>query len=93
MERVGQIIKELKKIRTETTTKVSDELIWDSAIRIYNSENMNKNNQKNKNSETREMKKATEKQKDFMKKLGIKFDEDITSKEAGILIDEKTKKK
>ena len=37
-----EIINKLKKVRTETTSKVSDEVLWDSAIRILNTGRINK---------------------------------------------------
>ena len=86
MKNLQEIITALKQIRTDTKTKVSDEVLWDSAVRIFNSQNIKSN----------EESPATERQKKFLKSLNVKFNDNITKKQAKELIykalDERRKK-
>ena len=47
-EKIIKIIEELKGIRTEVKAKVNDEVIWDTAVRIYNAEQIETHRQGNK---------------------------------------------
>jgi len=81
MKNLQEIITALKQIRTDTKTKVSDEVLWDSAVRIFNSQNIKSNKESP----------ATEKQKKFLKSLNVKFNDNITKKQAKELIDKALK--
>ena len=81
MKNLQEIITALKQIRTDTKTKVSDEVLWDSAVRIFNSQNIKSN----------EESPATERQKKFLKSLNVKFDDNITKRQAKELIDKALK--
>jgi len=82
MKNLQEIITALKQIRTDTKTKVSDEVLWDSAVRIFNSQNINRKG-------VNDFKPATTKQKDFLKTLGVEFNENISRLEAKRLIKNK----
>jgi hypothetical protein len=74
-----KILEELKEVRTQTLTKVNDNTLWDTAIRIYNSESISNNRQGNKsskppfNSPVKDVP-ATEPQKKLLKELKYKGD-------------------
>jgi hypothetical protein len=82
MIKLKEIINELKEIRTETKTKVSDELIFENAVKIYISNSINESKkQKNFEVMTKEnianenkIQLATDSQKWKLKKLGYKGD-------------------
>lgn len=47
-QKLIKVIEDLKEVRTETKSKVSDEVLFDCSIRIYNSEKIESNRQGNK---------------------------------------------
>jgi len=94
-EKLVKIIGELKEVRTQTKSKVSDEVLFDTAIRIYNSEQI-ENNRQGKNFDHADLPRfskpsspATQSQKNLMTSLKIKYSNNITKKEAQKLISEK----
>lgn len=95
MEELKNIINKLKEIRTETQSKVSDEMVWDTGVRIYNSQQNLKSKQgseKTSPSQTPNQTLASDKQKKLLKQLKVKFDDTLTKKEATKLIEENLKK-
>jgi len=90
MEELTEIIKKLKQSRTDTEIKVSDDMLWDTAIRIYISQSIqnNKNNQNNNKKSNSSSQKPTERQIKLMKQLKIPVSEIMTKREATQLIDE-----
>jgi len=94
-EKLVKIIGELKEVRTQTKSKVSDEVLFDTAIRIYNSEQI-ENNRQGKNFDHADLPRfskpsspATQSQKNLMTSLKIKYSNNITKKEAQKLISQK----
>lgn len=76
-----EIILALKSTTKETGLEISDEVLFDASIRIYNSQNI-----KSEKKESFEVK-ATEKQIELLYKLGADFNaETITKREAMDLI-------
>ena len=75
-----KVIQDLKKLRTEETLKINDEVLFDGALRLFISNNIQNSKQL-----------ATEQQKRLMKKLKIEFKSNITKKEAQELISKKLK--
>jgi len=96
MEELKDIIIQMKKIRTETTTKVSDELLWDTAVRVFNSKQNLKQRQGGNNktliTPNSSYPLASDKQKKLLRQLKVKFDDNLTKKEATKLIEEHLKK-
>lgn len=95
MEELKNIINKLKEIRTETQSKVSDEMVWDTGVRIYNSQQNLKSKQgseKTLPSQPPNQILASDKQKKLLKQLKVKFDDTLTKKEATKLIEENLKK-
>jgi len=95
MEELKNIINKLKEIRTETQSKVSDEIVWDTGVRIYNSQQNLKSKQgSEKTSPIQPLSQilASDKQKKLLKQLKVKFDDTLTKKEATKLIEENLKK-
>ena len=75
--------------------KVNDETLWDTAVRIYNSEQIESHRQ-GKNFDHADLPRfskpsspATQSQKNLMTSLKIKYSNNITKKEAQKLISEK----
>ena len=96
-EKLIKILDELKEIRTETRTKVNDGILWDTAIRVYNSEQIESHKQ-GKNFDHADLPRfskpsspATQSQKNLMTSLKIKYSNNITKKEAQKLISDKLK--
>lgn len=87
-EELKEIINNLKDVRTETQSKVSDEIIWDTGIRVYISQYI-QNSQNNSKKSNR----PTEKQIKLMNNLNIPIKGEMTKQEATKLIDEKIGKK
>lgn len=85
MKNLQEIIQALKQIRTDTTTKVSDELVWESAVKIFISNKIQQGKQPQKPFSNSNL--ATKKQIDLLKKLKVGFDPNITKNEARMLID------
>jgi len=95
MEELKIIINKLKEIRTETQSKVSDEMVWDTGVRIYNSQQNLKSRQgseKKSSNQTQGQTLASDKQKKLLSQLKVKFDETLTKQEATKLIEENLKK-
>jgi len=82
-EKLINILNDLKEVRTETKSKVSDEVLFQQGVDIYISEKINESYQKKQNSP------ATQSQKNLMTSLNIKFKDNITKKEAQELISAK----
>lgn len=83
LEKLKEIIEELKKIRNETKIKLSDNVLFENAVKIYNTQyiqNSNKIPFKNKPDENIE-EPATDKQKNYLEKLGYEGKADMLSKE------------
>ena len=88
-EKFKQIAKETKEVFQEVGMLPDSDAFADIVTRIYNSENINDTKKENNPSEP----KATQKQIDFLKKLGIDTEnKSFTKREASKLIDEKAKK-
>jgi len=86
--RLIEIIREIKgAIEEENLTGVLDPQIIDLAMRRFNSESIGQAK------EEQDFNKATDKQIEFLSKLGYKGTTDITKKEARGLIDEYKSKK
>lgn len=80
------IVTALQLVRDQTKLKVDDNILFDGAIRIFNSPRMIKKDSSKEYSKIDE--KATQKQIDLLYKLGIDFNaETIMKKEASVLID------
>jgi len=92
-EKLVKIIGELKEVRTQTKSKVSDGILWDTAIRVYNSEQIENHRQGKKFFDLpprpHSNSPATQSQKNLMTSLKIKYSNNITKKEAQKLISEK----
>lgn len=84
MEKLDKIIDGLISIRNIKKLEVSDDVLWDSAIRIFNSENINRKKGFSEDKIPNEIEPPTEKQKYFLKKLGQKIP--ATKKEATKII-------
>lgn len=97
METIKNIIEILKQVRTETKSKVSDEIIFDNACKIYISNRINESRKNNENKEReianeKEIQLATDSQKWKLKKLGYKGDlNNLTKLNAMKLIQENLK--
>jgi hypothetical protein len=90
-EKLINIIENLKEVRTETKSKVSDEVLFDAGCRIYTSEQIS-HRQDTKgsrllNTSFQSPSPATTNQLSFLKKLNYKGETPKTSKEASDLID------
>jgi hypothetical protein len=83
MENLKLILKECIEIRKELKLKVTDDLLWDTSVRIFNSQNFKEPEKKDWKND-----KVTEKQLAFLKKNGYNGNDDMTKLEASILIDE-----
>jgi hypothetical protein len=81
-ESLDKIIEELKEIRTITRTKVSDEILFEQAVKLFISDKI-QNNQKKKGDN-----KPTDKQLAFIKKHNIKIKEGLNKEEAKEIISE-----
>lgn len=95
-ENLIKILTDLKEVRTKTLTKVSDDTLFDTAIRVYNSESISNNRQGNKpifNERSKTFTSfhdspATIPQINKLKKLGYKgMVNELSKKEASKLID------
>lgn len=85
MKNLDTIINELKNIRTITKTKVSDEVLFENAIKLFISNNINESQNKRRNIFGTEVSKKidifskenkpTEKQIAFLKKNKVKVPE------------------
>lgn len=105
MDKLKETKEALKVIRGETKTKVSDEILFEQAVKIYISDKIGKqqserfNMQGNKlsilpPSKNTKPSPATKKQIDLLYKLNVDFDADkITKKEAYNLIQMNVKRK
>ena len=94
-QKLVKIIEDLRLVRTEVKAKVNDETLWDTAVRIYNSEQIESHRQ-GKNFDHADLPRfskpsspATQSQKNLMTSLKIKYSNNITKKEAQKLISEK----
>jgi len=76
MIELKELIQKLKELRTEEKLKISDEILFDAAMRLHISNNIS--NQKKPKLDN----KATEKQINIMKKLNISFNELTTIEDA-----------
>jgi len=85
MDKLKKIIEELNSIREESSLRISDEVLFEQAIKIYISNNINDSH----NNKERINISATDKQKYLLKKLGIVFNDSLTKQEAYQLIKEK----
>jgi len=99
MDNLSEIIEALKNIRGETKTKVSDEILFEQAVKIYISDKIGKqqserfNMQGNKlsilpPSKNTKPSPATQKQIYFLKTQGIKIQPNLTKQEAQEMIKE-----
>ena len=78
---LNEIIKDLKKLRTDERLKVSDEVLFDAGVRIYNSKNIRQGyKSQSQNNATIKSTLATEPQKKLLKKLKWKGDFDSLTK-------------
>jgi hypothetical protein len=89
MEELKNIIKEIQSYKNSLSlNNLSDDMILDCSVRIFNSQNIESNHTK-KESQTNQEILATPKQINLLKKLKYKGDfSQITKKEASALIDE-----
>lgn len=86
MENLKEILNEAIKIRKELNLKTSDDVLWDSSVRIFNSQNANYKKSYRK-SDPNEL--ATDKQKYFLKQNKYNGDlNSLTKIEASRLIKE-----
>lgn len=85
MEELKDIIKEIQSYKTKLNLRnISDDIILDCSVRIFNS-----NNIKSKKEDKPNQNLATEKQKSLLKKFKYSGDiSNLTKKEASVLIDE-----
>ena len=92
MNDLKEIIEALKQTRTETKTKVEDSILWESAIKIYISQEIGKQRKSETMQGTRPKpfspasNLATKKQINFLKKEGVKIKENLTKQEAKTMI-------
>ena len=95
MIKLKELIEQLKIIRTETKTKVSDEVLFDNAIKIYISNRINESksisNENKSIPNENKIQPITDSQKWKLKKLGYKGDLKLTKLEAMKLISENLK--
>lgn len=84
-----EIIEMLKQACKETNLTVSQDMILDCAVRIYNTKSIDHKNTAQNNISQKQIQEATEKQKNMLNTLGIKFDKNISKQEAYQLIAEK----
>ena len=87
-----KLLEELKEIRTKTRTKVGDEVLFDCAVRIHNSEQIESHRQGKSFSVKLERppfhspaipnEPASKEQIDLLKKLGYKGTLDLSKREA-----------
>lgn len=83
MEELKKIVIKLKEIRKEQFTNLSDECLFENAVKIFISREIGKQKEQSKSDL------ASQKQKDFLKNLGFEGDVDkITKIEAQALIKE-----
>jgi len=85
-EKIDSYVEIFDSIREKTDSDDTAVAILQEITKDRRSEEIREEREK-KNSEL-----ATEKQKNFMKKLGIKYPRTVTKKEASILIDEELEK-
>lgn len=76
--KLKEIIIDLKELRTEERLKVSDEVLFDAGVRIFNSQNIRQGSKNissfQQTTATPKSGPATEKQKNLLKKLKWKGD-------------------
>lgn len=83
-QRIKELIKILKEVRSEDDLIVSDEVIFSEALTCYRGEQISK---KSFNDESNKDAMATKKQLDFIYKNNLNVDtETLTKKEAQVLI-------
>lgn len=89
MKKLKEIIEELKEIRTETKTKVSDEILFENAVKLFISKKISEDRKESKldNELPNSKQPATKKQLWRLKQLKIEIPKDITKFEASKLID------
>lgn len=93
MEKLKEIINNIKKIESESNIHFSPDVILDCAVRIYNSGNINKSGEIKPPFTTNSSSPATQKQKDLLYKLNVDFNaEDLTKIEAKKIIEEELQK-
>jgi hypothetical protein len=86
MEELKNILRELQSYKKLLNLNISDDMILDCSVRIFNSMNINKDR---KETMPEKEDKITDKQKSMLKRLNYKGDCSVlTKKEASILIDE-----
>jgi hypothetical protein len=90
MEELKNIIREIQSYKNSLSlNNLSDDIILDCSVRIFNSQNIESNHNTKKESQTNQEILATPKQVNLLKKLRYKGDfSNITKKEASALIDE-----
>lgn len=97
MEQLKQTISELIKIAEELDLAVSEDKIFEQAVRIYLSERKVNNNKQNINNSEQvngvnkvidKFEPATEKQLACLEKMGLQFKDNLSKKEASLLIKE-----
>jgi hypothetical protein len=90
MEELKNIIREIQSYKNSLSlNNLSDDMILDCSVRIFNSQNIESNHNPKKESQTNQEILATAKQINLLKKLKYKGDiSTITKKEASALIDE-----
>lgn len=84
-------IQDLKQLRTEEKLKISDEILFENAIKLHISDNINKQGKKFPTLEKNSNSLATPKQIAMLRNLKIQFDDSITKQEAQKKISEKLK--
>ena len=92
-DKFTKIIEDMKEARTETRTKVSDEVLFQMATDVYISEFIQTNRQGNKSTPlTSSILLITQPQINLLKRLGYKDKLPLTKSEASRLIDELKKR-
>ncbi len=95
MEKLKEIIKNLKKIRESEKLLVDDGVLFENSVKIFLSEKIQEFKERNIMEVRKEKKKnklkeepATKKQIDYLIGLGIEIPKGLTKKEASKLIEE-----
>lgn len=93
MDKLKTIINDLNEVRKEGNLQIDDKTLFEQAVDIFISNNINEANIKQyvkKQDPINKILPATIKQKWKLKQLGIKFKPEITKQEAFTLIKEKS---
>mgnify|MGYP001606457612 CR=1 FL=1 len=91
LNRFIEIIEDFKVVRDRTQLEVTPDALFSNARALFISENIaQQRNHNNNNFQTKTSEPATEKQIKFLKVLGVEIPNNLTKKQAFLLIQKKT---